>query len=312
MRRCLAVLALAPALAACAGAHSVAPRLSAAKPRPGTQWVGTHGIEVAVPAGWQLGRGICGTPKEDTVLWNEDPILACRTEQPPGLSVVEFGSILPRRHGWHRRHTTSITIDGASTRRVRAGIVNGSRGVQLDFPRRHTSVTVLSPDASLLHRILASVRVVRVDANGCPTRPAPSYRLGSPPSRSQPFVPEGAVRMIGCSYHGRWLDRSNRIGRSAARRLARNLDAAPYGFSHAPRGSILPSICGSTWRGSVVVARFEYARRPPVTVTAHLEGCAHLGASNGRWAVRTTRSWVFRLMTDARYAGDFVDPRTAR
>ena len=89
MRRCLAVLALAPALAACAGAHSVAPRLSAAKPRPGTQWVGTHGIEVAVPAGWQLGRGICGTPKEDTVLWNEDPILACRTEQPPGLSVVD-------------------------------------------------------------------------------------------------------------------------------------------------------------------------------------------------------------------------------
>ena len=119
--------------------------------------------------------------------------------------------------------------------------------------------------------------------------------------------------MIACSYKGIWLDRSNDLGTGAAARLARVLDAAPYGFSRAPRSSYLPSICAPTWRGSLITARFEYrARRPPVTVTAHIAGCTRLGASNGRWAVRFRGSWVTRLVTDARYGGAFPDPRTVR
>lgn len=315
MKKCLGVVVLALALTACAGAHSAAshvPPASAVERGPAMRWVDTHGIEVAVPARWRLGRGMCGTPKANTVLWNEDGMLACLTGQPPGLSVVEFGSVLRRPHGWYRRHTTRVTIDGALARRRDAGTVRGSHELELDFPRRDISVTVLSPDRSLLRRILASVRIVRVNEYGCPTRPHPDYRLGSRPNASRPFVPDGAVRMIGCSYHGRWLDRSNHAGRRAAARLAHAFEGAPFGFSRAPRGSILPSICGSSWRGSFVVARFEYESRRPVTVTAHLEGCARLGASNGRWAVRMTPGWVFPFTREAGYAGDFVDPRTAR
>jgi hypothetical protein len=314
MTKCLGVLGLVSTLAltACAGDRSAAPRLSPAKARPSaspaTQWVDTHGIEVAVPARWRLGRGMCGTPKANTVLWNEDGILQCLIRQPPGLSVVEFGSILQRPHGWYGRHTTPLTIDGAVARRWVTGTVDGSHEVQLVFPHRGISVTVLSPDRALLRRILGSVRVVRVDEIGCPTRPASVYRLGSPPAASERFVPEGAVRIVGCSYHGRWLDRSNRVGRAAARRLARAFAAAPFGFSHAHRGSVLPSACAPSWRASLVIARFEYpGGRAPISVTAHLDGCSRLGASNGRWAIRLRPAWVHPLVDDANYAGGFLE-----
>lgn len=314
MTKCLGVLVLGLALTACAGTHSAAPSLSLAGANraapPATQLVDTHGIEVAVPVRWRLGRGRCGTPKANTVLWNEDGGPQCLVSQPPGLSVVDFGGILQRPRGWYRRHTTPVTFGGVHARRWLAGSVAGSHEVQLVFPRRGISVTVLSPSRLLLHRILGSVRPVRVNRYGCLTRPRPAYRLGSRPSGQ--FVPRGAVRMIGCSYHGRWLDRSNRIGRRATARLTRALDAARHGFSRAPRGSYLHSICGSSWRGSFVVARFEYAARPPVSVTAHLDGCTRLGASNGTWAVRMTPRWVFQFARVAGYVGDFVDPRTAR
>jgi hypothetical protein len=307
VRKSLAALALSTlALSACAGAHSALVGSSAAASTR-TRWVGTHGIEVAVPAAWRLRRGMCGTPKANTVLWNEDAITTCLTGQPRGLSVVEFWGVLRRPRGWYRRHTTPVTIDGVRARRSSGGMVAGSREVQLAFLDRGITVHVLSPDRSLLRRLLASVRVVRVDHNGCPTRPAPAYRLGSRPSASQRLVPSGAIRVVGCSYDGRWLDQSNRIGRRRAARLTRALDAAPYGFSHAAPGSILPSICGSTWRGSLIIAHFEYAgRRPPTAVSAHLDGCSRLGASNGRWAVRLRPGWVSGLVSDAHYYGGFV------
>lgn len=298
MKALLAVALSTLALAACGGAHAV--RLSAnAAPAPVMRWVGTHGIEVAVPAAWRLDRGLCGTPKADTVLWNEDGVLTCATAQPPGLSVVEFGGVGRARH-----RGTPVTIDGAAALRRPARTVAGSREVQLVFPHRGITVSVLSPHRSLLQRILASVRTVRVDEDGCPTRPAPVYRLGSRPIG--PFVPKGAVRVVGCSYKGPWLDQSRRVGSKAATRLARAFAAAPYGFSHPPRNSILPSACGSIWTDSLVVARFEYAGgRPPVSVAAHLDGCSRLGASNGRWAIRLRPGWVFHLVKDVHYLGDF-------
>jgi hypothetical protein len=277
---------------------------------PAMRYVDTHGIEVAVPASWRLGDGLCGTPRANTVLWNEDGINLCLIGQPQGLSVVEFWGVLrrPHVHAWYQRHTTRVVIDGAGARRWSAGTVSGSQEVELIFPRRNITVAVLSPDPSLLRRILASVRVVRVDQNGCPTRPAGVYTHGTRRSVSKPFAPAGARRVVGCSYQGGWLDHSNLVGPTAARRLARALDAAPYGFDHAPRHTILHSVCGSTWRGSSIVARFEYASRRPVVVTAHLDGCARLGASNGHWGIRVRPWWVGLLTTDARYFGAMVDP----
>jgi hypothetical protein len=305
-----ALLALAVstlALAACGGAHPVRLRPTAA-PAPATRWVGTHGIEVAVPAAWRLDREMCGTPKANTVLWLESGTTQCLTPQPLRLSVVEFSAIERGRQG---ARGTRVTIDGAAALRRSTGTVAGSHAVQLVFPHRGITVSVLSPHRSLLRRILASARVVRVDENGCPTRPAPVYRLGSRPLG--PFVQKGAVRAIGCSYRGKWLDRSSRVGRGAAARLARALDAAPWGFSRAPRHSFLPSDCRPSWRDSLIVTRFEYAGgRPPVSVAAHIEGCSRLGASNGRWTVRMRPRWVFQIVRDARYSGGFVDPRTAR
>ena len=57
-----------------------------------------------------------------------------------------------------------------------------------------------------------------------------------------------------------------------------------------------------------MTARFEYWGRGPVTVTAHLEGCARLGASNGRLDVRMRPWWVGLFVKDAGYFGAAVDP----
>jgi hypothetical protein len=309
------LLVLAFALTACGSAHAGSKaRTPASATGPPMRWVGTRGIEVAVPKSWPDNRGICGTPQANTVMWNEDGVALCAVNQPLGLSVVEFGGgFLRHPQGWYERHATPVRIDGANAFRWYAGTVRGSHEVVLLFPRRGMAVAVISPDRSLLRRILASVRAVRVDKDGCPTRPAGAYRLGSRPSPSRPLVPAGAVRVVACSYTGRWLDRSNDLGRKESARLTSALDAATYGFARAPRSSYLPSICGPTWRGSRIVARFEYPRgRPAVTVTAHVDGCTRLGASNGRWAVRFKPRWVHQLVRDARYGGAIPDPRTVR
>jgi hypothetical protein len=316
VKRCLGVIAVTLALTACAGSHSaaqVSPAFAVRANASATQLVDTHGIQVAVPAAWRLGRGNCGTPQENTVMWNEDGINLCLVSQPQGLSVVEFWGVLhrPHAHAWYQRHTTPVVIDGAGARRWDAGTVSGNHEVELIFPHRHITVEVLSPDPSLLQQILASVHVVRVDHNGCPTRPAAVWQKGSKPGGSRPFVPVRPRRVIGCSYQGRWLDHSNLAGPRAARHLARALDVAPYGFSNAP-GHILPSACGSTWRGSSIVADFEYVRRPSVSVSAHLIGCTRLGASNGRWGVRPRPWWVGLITADARYAGALIDPHTLK
>ena len=305
--RCLGVLVLTLALTACAETHSAAPASPVAVHTggPATQWVGTHGIEVAVPAAWKLGRGACGTPQANTVLWNEDGTLACLVSQPPGLSVVEFNGYLREPKGWYQRHTTPVTIDGVHARRWNSGPVRGSHDVQLAFPDRRITVAVLSPSRTLLRRILASVRMVSVDQNGCPTHPTPLFRRGSRRSASKPFVPGGAVGLVGCSYQGgHWLDQSDRLGRPAASRLTRTLDEAPFGFSHPPRHTILKSTCGPTWRGSLVIVHLRYAGgRPSRPVAAHLIGCSHLGASNGRWGIMLRRPWRNELTRDARYFG---------
>jgi len=312
LRRFLVLLVLAAGLTACAGAHRTV-SVSRTSALPATRCVGTHGIEVAVPASWPDNRGTCGTPRANTVLWNEDGVLDCLVPRPPGLSVVEFGGTPRERPGWYARHANRETIGGVSVLRLLASRVAGSREVQLELPRRGISVTVLSPHRVLLRRIVASLRAVRVDGNGCPVRtPSAGFRLGSRPGGA-PFVPAGAVRVLGCSYHGIWLDQSNRLGRFAAIRLARALDAARYGFSRGPRNSLLPSLCDPSWRSNVITARFEYAdEQRPVVVTAHVQGCSRLGASNGRWTVRIAQTWVFQLVTGADFFGDFVDPRTVR
>ncbi len=257
-----------------------------------------------MPAAWKLGRGTCGTPQANTVLWNEDGTLDCLTRQPLGLSVVEFNGYLHQRLGWYRRHTTPVAIDGVDARRWNAGKVRGSHEVDLAFPRRRITVAVLSPSRMLLKQILASVRIVSVDQNGCPTHPTPLFRRGSLRRASEPFVPGGAVGLIGCSYQGGWLDQSNRLGRRAAARLTRTLDEAPFGFSHPPHHTILKSTCGPTWRGSLIVVHLRYAgARPSRPVAAHLIGCSHLGASNGRSGVMLRRPWVNQITRDARYFG---------
>src|SRR5262249_22942031 len=143
-----------------------------------TQPVGTHGIELAVPAAWKLNQGACGTPTANTVLWNFGAILACRIAQPRSVSAVVFGG-LPAP----TKHAPAETIGGV---RVLRETRSHGRDVQLYVPGRGISVEVFSPHASLVRQIVASLHAVRADTNGCPSRtPSGGYRLGSRPHSGQ-------------------------------------------------------------------------------------------------------------------------------
>jgi hypothetical protein len=310
MTKCLTALVLALALSGCAAAHTTAPKLSRAKAVHRTQsatpwarqWVDTHGIAVAVPARWRLHQGQCGTPTENTVLWNNDGMTLCALPQRPGISAVEFWGILKRPAGWYHRHTTPVTIDGAKALRWDAS----SRWVELIFPRRGITVRVFSPHRALVRQIVASVRMVDVNKKGCPTRPDSTYRLGSRPRSGQRFIPPGATRLVGCYYDGQWLDDSSSVGSHAARRVAKALNGAKYGFSRAPRGTIARSECAPSWH-AFSVAYFKYAKRPPVAVTVHPDGCTRLGASNGRWGVQMSHAWVPTFWSNVAYNGAISD-----
>jgi hypothetical protein len=298
----LAPLALlVVALTACGTAHA-RPKAIAPVTRVTykTQEVGTHGIELAVPAAWKLNKGLCGTPTANTVLWNEDGITTCLIVRPRRVSAVLFGGgvIAPTKHA------TRETIGGV--RVVRLSESSG-RDVVLDLPGRGISVTVLGPQRALVRQIVASLHAFRTDKNGCPSRtPSGGYRLGSRPRPSQRFIPSGATRLVGCYYQGRWLDVSSRVGSRSARRVARLMDNAPYGFSRAPRNTIAQSECAPSW-GSFSVAHFEYANRPPVAVTVHPDGCTRLGASNGKWGVQMSHSWVPTWWRNVAYDGSIAD-----
>jgi hypothetical protein len=302
LARLAPLLLLAFALTACGSAYA---RPKAAVPATRvayrTQWVDTHGIELAVPAAWKLNKGQCGTPMANTVLWNEDGQTACAARTPPGVSAVMFGGVIEPT-----KHATPETLGGVRVLRLPAFRGLAGRYVQLDLPRRGISVTVFSAHRALVRQILASMRTVRMNKDGCPTRPDPSFRLGSRPGSGQRFVPVGAIGLVGCSYDGRWLDVSSRVGSRAARQVAGVLSKAPYGFSRAPRGTIARSECASSW-GTFSVAYFKYAHRPPVAVTAHLDGCAHLGASNGKWGVQMSYAWVPTFIDNVAWDGAVAD-----
>jgi len=42
-------------------------------------------------------------------------------------------------------------------------------------------------------------------------------------------------------------------------------------------------------------------------VTAHLDGCTHLGASNGKWGVRMSYAWVPTFWDNVAYYGSVAD-----
>ena len=176
--------------------------------------------------------------------------------------------------------------------------------MQLSLQTAGITVAVLSPSRTLLKQILASVRIVSVDQHGCPTHPTPLFRRGSRRRACGAVRAGGSRRPHRVLVPGPLARPVEPPGRPAAARLTRTLDEAPFGFSHPPHHTILKSTCGPTWRGSLIVVHLRYAgARPSRPVAAHLIGCSHLGASNGRSGVMLRRPWVNQITRDARYFG---------
>lgn len=127
------------------------------------QAVTVHGVEVFVPATWKINKTRCGTPTEDTVIFDDgSAITSCAVRQPPGLTVVRLDSA----DGYPGRlrsavATQPVTVDGHSGRRG-SGTPAGThtRLAVLVLPDSNMVVSVESPDPAVARRILDSTRVV--------------------------------------------------------------------------------------------------------------------------------------------------------
>lgn len=176
---------------------------------PGMQAVSYRGVEVLVPADWQLDATRCATPAQNTVLSDfPRPALACANPQPPGLTVVRFESVgSPNAEGAERLAVHEVDLDGHKALRGAGTLPSLKQPVAvLSVPSQHVVVTVEAPKQELAERILDSAQVVSVDAAGCSTRaPADVIHLSGEEGTLVPREPErGAV----CRYVAGWLVRS--------------------------------------------------------------------------------------------------------
>jgi hypothetical protein len=244
---------------------------------PGGQWVSVHGLEVTVPASWKLEDTQCGMPVASTVVVLDGglvPDCFVQVKNRGRLTVVQIGG-----YGYQRTTVRALPLHPSSIDGTHAliGAVTSSYdppGTLVYVPKVDAVVEVTGPDPALRRQILDSVRVVRTDSVGCPTRVAAVHAAGSPlTSGAGRLVPGTPVAATVCNYRQDWVDTSRALGPAETARLARVLDALPHRAVTVSQRCVLP------YNGSVV--HFAYREAPGVDVTVQPGDCPSFAASNG-------------------------------
>ncbi len=251
----------------------------------GWQRISSLGVEVDAPASWPVNtwsecsgsgkpppaalvtRG--GTGGRRACLSRTVPASRLTIEQ---SALTVFDNVAPTRDVVTADGTPAVVVPRQYRGRAETVLVVASRGV---------TVTVASPDATVVDRIIASVRVVDVDSAGCrtayPAAPAWDRRAAGPK------VAAGDPESIGvCVYQsaslGPVVGASTTLTGAAARTAAATLDAAPAGA--------LPDVVGTcppgAPSGNPVVLHLRYADGRSVEARVHFSGCAD------RWVATPT------------------------
>ena len=280
-----------------------------------TKPVSFHGVEVLVPRSWPLNAVRCGTPVRDTVVVGLGAVAACMILPQPVVSVVE---LKPVRDAEVSKQAAvadrAVRVDGHGGRRGEDRLQDGRTRVVLLLPDLDAAVVAESKDPALARSVVASARVARIDAAGCPDRVRELRPPGSPQrdGAARLTVPGTPVAGAVCRYSDLRLARSAALTSSQLQRLEALLNAAPVGTSRPGDGyAISPALCGEEERRGFV-ARFRYASGPPLEVVVHIGGCGPLGASNGARGVRLSPELIATLTDLVGYDGGYPDPAQLR
>jgi hypothetical protein len=135
---------------------------------PATRLVGMGPVAVTVPAQWGTNETRCGTPLEDTVVFEGNGVRSCFVSQ-RDVSSVHFGPISawePR--SWEQRSTRTVDLGALTITRSGIGLhYEGPREPKYVFsvgvvtvPSADIAMWVMSTDQTVVRQILDSVQAV--------------------------------------------------------------------------------------------------------------------------------------------------------
>jgi hypothetical protein len=247
--------------------------------------VGFHGLQIAVPAKWRLEDQRCGAAEADTVLYPDLVTDLCYTISPPNITVVTFFELNTAiRLGWGKAAFHTVADHGHM---VSVGWLAPTRL----WPRRllvlfarqmGAAVAVLSPSQTMAQHLVASVRIVKVDATGCPSEQLVLHPTGPSalPGGAKELVPGSPTRVALCRYEDFWLAESAHATGHALLRLVTILNSLKAGTSHLPSDfHEPPSLCTQDAERAFLL-RFSYSNGSVEPVFVHISGCGVLSATN--------------------------------
>jgi hypothetical protein len=249
-----------------------------------------------VPADWVLNDYGCGMDARPTIVRAPGPQRLCLTLEPATKEVALLNNLveLPNtlvRDPWNgpdvppgvSARRASVRIGGVVGERAEFRLPDGRYAGWVKLPAQELALSVRTRDAATRQRILDSLELVDVDANGCPTRA--QQRRPGPAAR-----PVTSVSV--CYYGGSIspLTASTRLTGAAAAELLHALDVARPGRN--------PD-CGT--RNGVDVSQVALQLRDADgavqdTVGVRFQGCINRGIDRGDKQGIVTRSLVDLIM----------------
>ena len=173
------------------------------------------------------------------------------------------------------------------------------------------AVAIQSPSRATAERLMASVRVVKMDADGCPSAVNDLHPAGPSalPGASSDLVPGVPTRVAVCRYQNLWLAESTHDSGRALSTLVRTLNAMKPGTSRGGGYDAAKEqgVCTQeTERGFLL--SFSYPNGAREQVFVHISGCGVLSATNGSRSGQIDWPIVTALVDGVGY-GAFPDPR---
>lgn len=274
------------------------------RPAPGMRLTSAYGVELEVPARWGDSLVHCGTPIADTVLHPGGVTPACAILRDPTVQSVEisgYDPAAPDDPGAMRAssgipfaldgHTGDLSVDSGP---------QGRSGYRLAFPDDRVAVRVVTPDEGLARTMLASVRFVDVDHNGCasvqPSAPALTDTAPGPDGLVAGTPTSGAFCWYGSATDPTSTQGPPRLGLSQPltgddlQAVLRALAAAPGGRNPPPVG-----LCPADPPGVAQQLRLVQAAGSVQVLAVRDNGCTGLGVTDGRVTQQVTLSLLKAL-----------------
>jgi hypothetical protein len=260
-------------------APPASPRRAAAGPHDlvvnGMRAWSFHGLQLRAPQAWAINGLQCGTPVMDTVVLDPITIPGCLLAHPPAVQTLTLGvsqavTLPPSHH--------PVTVSGQRGILGTQHLSNGLTREVLVLPGISAAAEAETSDPALALAIIASARIVKVDANGCSSR-ASTLRPARPgrPGAAEQLVPGDPTQVAVCHYSGHLLAHSFLVPATQVRVLARRLNALKPGLRKAQGVSNRCQLPGN----DAYILRFFYSSAAPLNVVLRIVGCNDLGADNG-------------------------------